>query len=157
LSWGDWLAAASGILMIISLFLPWYTANGEDATAWQAMALDDVILFIAGVLAVTATVVVGMRNVSSLSVAATSLAIMPAGVGFVLVVYRLLSPAPPVDVSLDIGAWLALTAAFGLAVGAWRGATDEGPARRNAAAERRGTDAGLARSELLDLNAPLQK
>jgi hypothetical protein len=151
LSRGDWLAAVAGIVMLIALFLPWYTAGGQDLTAWDAMAVDDVILAVAAVLAILAAVIVGLRTVSSLSVAATSLAIMPAAVGLVVTIYRLIWPAPAVDVSLDVGAWLALVATIGIAVGAWTGANDEGPARRSAAAERRGTEAGLARSELLKL------
>jgi uncharacterized membrane protein len=84
-------------------------------------------------------------------VAATSLAILPAIVVLVLTIYRLLSPAPAVDVSLEVGAWLALLAAIGIAFGAWTGATDEGPARRTAKGIERGTAAGIAASELLSL------
>ena len=153
LSRGDWVAAVSGIVMLVALFLPWYSAGGHDQTAWEAMALDDVILAVAALLAILAAVIVGLRRVSSLSVAATSLGILPAVVGLVLTVYRLISPAPPVDVSLGVGAWLALAATIGIAFGAWTGANDEGPARRSAEAERRGTEAGLARSELLELPA----
>jgi peptidoglycan/LPS O-acetylase OafA/YrhL len=151
LSRGDWLAAVAGIVMLVALFLPWYSANGHHQTAWEAMAVDDVILAVAAVLAILAAIIVSLRRVSSLSVAATSLAILPAVVGLILTVYRLLSPAPPVDVSLDVGAWLALAATIGIAVGAWTGANDEGPARRTKEAELRATQEGLARSELLKL------
>lgn len=151
LSPGDWCAAIAGVVMLVALFLPWYSAGGQNVNAWEAMAVDDVILAVAALLAIAAAFVVSLRRVSSLSVAATSLALLPAGVGLIVTVYRLLSPAPPVDVSLEIGAWLALLAAVGIAVGAWAGAKDEGPARRSAEAERRGTEAGLARSELLKL------
>lgn len=151
------MALVSGTLLIISLFLPWYSAGGRSANAWQSMAVDDVILLVTGTLAIVAAMVVSLRNVSSLSVAAVSLAILPAVVSVVLVAYRIVSPAPPVNVSLGVGAWLALAAALGTAVGAWTGAKDEGPARRNAVAERKATEDGLRRAELLELNAPLQK
>lgn len=151
LSWGEWVAGAAGLLMIVSLFLPWYSVGGHNLTAWQSMAVDDVILFVAAVLALGSVLAVGMRNLSSFSVAATSLAILPAIVGLILTVYRLISPAPPADAGLEIGAWLALVAAIGIAVGSWAGATDDGPARRNPEAERRATAAGIARSELLAL------
>jgi hypothetical protein len=137
--------------MLVSLFLPWYSADGKDLTAWQAMAVDDVILAVAALLAIAAACVVGLRRVSSLSVAATSLAILPAVVGFVVTVYRLVSPAPPYDVSLEVGAWLGLAATTAIAVGAWTGASDEGPARRKPQAERRAAEEGLARAELLKL------
>jgi hypothetical protein len=153
LSLGDWCAAIAGVVMLVALFLPWYSAGGQKVNAWESMAVDDVILAVTAVLVIAAAFVVGLRRVSSLSVAATSLALLPAGVALVVTVYRVLSPAPPVDVSLEIGAWLALVAAIAITVGAWAGAKDEGPARRSADAERRGTEAGLARSELLKLPA----
>jgi hypothetical protein len=143
--------------MLVGLFLPWYSVRGRNLTAWQAMAVDDVILAVAAVLAIAAAFVVAIRRFSSLSVAATSLAILPAIVGLIVTVYRLISPAPPQDASLELGAWLCLAAAAGIAVGAWTGAVDEGPARRDPALERRVAADALAKVELLPLNAPLQK
>lgn len=157
MSKGEWLAGVCGVAMLVALFLPWYSVGGRNLTAWQSMAVDDVILALAAILAIGAAFVVSIRRFSSLSVAATSLAILPAVIGLVVTVYRLVSPAPPQDVSLETGAWLGLVATAGIAVGAWTGAVDEGPARRNPAAERRATEQGLANAELLPLNAPLQK
>jgi hypothetical protein len=151
LSRGDWLAAIGGVVMLVALFLPWYSAGGESASAWQSMAVDDVILALAALLAIAAALIVALPRLSSLSVAATSLAILPAVIGLVLTIYRLISPAPPVDVSLGVGAWLGLASTAAIAVGAWTGAKDEGPARRNAEAERRASAEGMARAELLKL------
>lgn len=151
LSWGEWLAGACGVLMLVALFLPWYSAGGQSVTAWQSMAVDDVILAIAAVLAIAAAFIVSLRRLSGFSVAATSLAILPAIVGLVVTVYRLVSPAPLVDVSLEAGAWLGLVAAIGIFIGAWAGATDEGPARPSPDAERRAAAESLARVELLPL------
>ena len=137
--------------MLVALFLPWYSADGKSWTAWQSMAVDDFILAIAAVLAITAAFIVALPRLYSLSVAATALAILPAAIGLVVTIYRLISPAPAVDVSLEAGAWLGLAATAAIAVGAWRGAIDEGPARRSPAAERRATAEGIARAELLTL------
>jgi hypothetical protein len=151
LSWGDWLAGASGVLLIVSLFLPWYSAGGQELNAWDSMGFDDVILAISGSLAVGAAVVVAVKRLAGFSVAATSLALLPAAVALIVTVYRVISPAPAIDVSLEIGAWLALASAIGIAVGAWEGATDEGPARRSAVAERRASAEALSAAELLTL------
>src|SRR3954466_6805940 len=97
LSWGDWLPGACGVLMIVALFLPWYSVGPVDATAWQAMAVDDVILFITASLAIFAAFAVALRSLGGLSVAITSMAIMPALIGLIVTVYRLISPAPPID------------------------------------------------------------
>jgi hypothetical protein len=137
--------------MLVALFLPWYGTDGTTWSAWEAMAVDDVILALAAVIAVVAAVVVGFPRLGSLSVAITSLAILPAVVGLIVTVYRLISPAPPVDVSLEYGAWLGLVAAAAIAIGAWSGAKDEGPARRSRDAERRAAEEALTRAELLKL------
>jgi hypothetical protein len=139
--------------MLVALFLPWYSVAGQDVTAWESMAVDDVILACAAALAILAALSVGLRRITSLSVATTSLVLLPAGIGLIVTVYRLLSPAPAADASIAIGGWLGLAAAVGMAAGAWEGATDEGPARRNPDAERRGTQEGVERSELLTLPA----
>jgi hypothetical protein len=153
LSRGEWVAAIAGVVMIVALFLPWYEAGGRNLSAWESMAVDDVILAITAVLAVVAAFVVAFPRISSLSVAATSLAVLPAVVGLVVTVYRLVSPAPPFDVSLGVGAWLGLAATLAIAVGGWTGASDEGRARRNAEAERRSAADAMERAELLDLPA----
>jgi hypothetical protein len=69
----------------------------------------------------------------------------------VLTVFRLLSPAPDVDVSLAVGAWLGLAGAVAALVGVLRGMRDEGPARRSPEAERAAAAAALGRAELLSL------
>jgi hypothetical protein len=94
LSWGEWLAAAGGLLMFVALFLPWYSVGGEKLSAWDAMAVDDVILALTALLAIVAAVIVALPRLSSVSVATTSLAILPAVVGLVVTIYRLVSPAP---------------------------------------------------------------
>jgi hypothetical protein len=139
--------------MLVSLFLPWYEADGRSLTAWESMAVDDVILAVTAVLAIVAAFVVAFPRIASLSVASTSLAVLPAAVGLVVTLYRLVSPAPPFDVSLGVGAWLGLAATLAIAVGGWKGASDEGPARRNADAERKAAANALARTEVVELQA----
>jgi hypothetical protein len=139
--------------MLVALFLPWYSGNGQSLSAWESMAVDDVILAVTAILAIGAAVVVGVPRMGSVSVAITSLAVLPAIVGLVVTVYRLISPAPPFDVSLEYGAWLGLVATTAIAVGGWQGAKDEGPARRSAEAERRAAEGARARAELLKLPA----
>jgi hypothetical protein len=137
--------------MLVALFLPWYSTGAEDLTAWEAMAVDDVILAVAALLAIVGAFLVGWKRLRSVSVAATTLAIIPALVGLVVTIYRVISPAPPVDVSLEVGAWLGLAAALAIAAGAWAGAVDEGTARRNPSADRRAAEQALARVEVLTL------
>jgi hypothetical protein len=69
----------------------------------------------------------------------------------VLILYRLASPAPEADVSLAVGAWLGLAAVLGLVGGLWKGARDEGPARRGGERERQAAAAARESTELLAL------
>jgi hypothetical protein len=137
--------------MLVALFLPWYSTGTEQMNAWQSMAVDDVILALAACLSIAGAFVVASKSLSSISVATTSLAILPAVVGLVVTIYRLVSPAPSGDVSLEIGAWLGLCAAVAIAVGAWAGARDEGPARRSPEETRRMAQSAMANSEVLTL------
>jgi hypothetical protein len=151
LSPGDWIAAVAGVVMLVALFLPWYSSGNEDLNAWQSMAVDDVILAVVALLAIAAAVFVGLRRFTSLSVAVTSLAILPAVCGLVVTTYRLISPAPPGEVSLGVGAWLALAATVAIALGACAGAVDEGPSRRSPEAERQVADDAIATTEVVKL------
>jgi hypothetical protein len=148
---GEWIAGASGLLLIVTPFLPWYTVAGEQVTAWQAMAVDDLLIMLAGLLAVAAALVVATRRFAGFSVGSVTLAAIPGIVVLVIVIFRLASPAPDADASLAVGAWLGLLAAAGVVAGCWAGARDEGPARRNPGAERAAAASALERAELLAL------
>ena len=54
LSVGDQIAAASGLVLLIVLFLPWYGVDvnvggfsaSESVNAWEAMGFIDILLFL---------------------------------------------------------------------------------------------------------------
>lgn len=150
LSAGEWIAGISGLALLVSLFLPWYTLGGNHVTAWQAMTVDDVLLALAGVAAVTG-VVATARRTPAVPVAYTVLAGLAGLIATVLTAWRLADPAPAVAVGLGAGAWLGLAASLAIAGGAWAGTHDEGRARRSPSAERAAASAGIERAELLTL------
>src|SRR3954447_7787256 len=41
---GDWIALASGVVLIVALFLPWYDTGEETLSAWQELTVIDFIL-----------------------------------------------------------------------------------------------------------------
>jgi hypothetical protein len=151
LSAGERVAAGSGLLLLVSLFLPWYTSSGHHVDAWQAMSVDDVIFAFAGLAALLAAAATAARPSGPVPIVYTVLAAFPGSVAAVLAVWRLVDPAPPVDVGLGIGAWLGLAGALGIAVGTWTGMHDDGPERRGESAARASGEAWRARSELLTL------
>lgn len=141
----------SGVALIVSLFLPWYTLGGSDANAWESMSVDDILLALTGLGGVAAAVAAAARPGTAVPIHYIVLASIGGLLAVVLVVWRVIDPAPPADVGIGAGAWLGLAAALGLAAGALRGAADEGPARRDVARERVAAQAGIERSERLAL------
>jgi hypothetical protein len=124
------IAAGSGLLLIVALFLPWYTRDTDIAgavirqtwTAWQATAVIAAVLFLIGAVAIaTVAAPSGFRGDRLL---------VPLGLlALALVVFRAIDlPLPDValvegdsaDTSRKLGLWLALVASVGVAVGGRR-------------------------------------
>jgi hypothetical protein len=141
------------LALVVALFLPWYADGVAQASAWESMTIDDILLAIAGLGAIAAVLFTASRPGTAVPIAFTVLAALGGVLALVLVLWRMVDPAPPGDVGLAIGAWLGLAAALAIAGGALRGLHDEGPARRSPDVERAAAAAGRERAELLPLSA----
>jgi hypothetical protein len=148
LSAGEWIAAGGAVLLIVSLFLPWYTVAGEHVTAWQSMTVDDVLLAAVGLGTLTGAGLTMRRSRPAVPVVYASLSTI---VALIVVLWRIADPAPAAHASRAVGAWLGLAGAAVVAVASWIGMGDEGPARRSDAAERAAANAALERAELVSL------
>jgi hypothetical protein len=150
---GDWAVGLCGAVLIGSLWLPWYelpdsaigwVAYGPIRTsfdAWQSMAVNDVILFIAGGLGV-AVVIAGLTQASgAIPITASVFAALFGLLASILALVRLIWP--PHDLDRAAGVWIGTAAALALAVTALRLLRDE---RRRAP--------GLAQVEITRLPAP---
>ena len=127
------IGAISGAVLLVASFLPWYSAGGENATAWQAFSFTDLVMAAAAILALSVGIVVLARLSVSYPVAGSS---VTAGLGVValaLIVYRLIDPPGGGDVDREVGAWLGLIAAAGIAWGGWLGMQEHTSARTSAA------------------------
>jgi hypothetical protein len=118
---GELVGAVSGLGLLVFTFLPWYSAGGENATAWQAFSVTDIVLAAAGATALSVGIVVLFRLSVSYPVAGSSVAGGLGIVALVLIVIRLINPPGNGDVDREIGAWLGLIAAAGIACGGWLG------------------------------------
>ena len=124
------IAAVSGLLLIVALFLPWYTRDTDIAgavisqtwTAWQATPVIAALLFLVGAVAIAAAAAPpGFRR---------DRVLLPLGLlALLLVVFRAIDlPLPDVDLvegdqadtSRQIGLFLALLACVGIAAGGRR-------------------------------------
>src|SRR5689334_14330718 len=52
LSYGAAAAGIGGIVLIISLFLNWFSAGGFGETGWEFFSFTDIVLFVLGLLAI---------------------------------------------------------------------------------------------------------
>jgi hypothetical protein len=143
LSLGDQIAAASGVALLIVLFLPWYGVDvnvagfsaSESVNAWEAMGFIDILLFLVALVAIGVPVA---RATGSLpeDVPGSLVVLVAGAVGLLLVLFRLIDiPAPDVpsvaensvDFGRKFGIFLGLVATAGIAYGGWR-ANAEHPA-----------------------------
>jgi hypothetical protein len=139
LTLGEQIAAASGIALLIVMFLPWYGVDvnvgplsaSESANAWEALSFIDILLFLIAVVAIGVPVAKAMGSLPD-DIPGPMLVLAAGGLGVLLVLFRLIDlPTPDisaagVDFGRKIGIFLGLIATAGIAYGGWR-ANEESP------------------------------
>jgi hypothetical protein len=141
LNQGEKVAAAAGIVLLISMWLPWYDITihgiklpGIDNTvnAWQAFSLIDIFLLITAIAAIGAAVLAANEGDSGLPVAASSVVTALGALAVLLIIFRLIdSPAPndlpdQIDIGRKIGIFIGLVAAAAVTYGGYLGMQEEG-------------------------------
>jgi hypothetical protein len=142
ISFGEMVAAASGIALFIFMFLPWYGVDvsgfdvSESANAWEAMSFIDILLFLVVIIAVGAALARAAGSMPSDLPAPAGTIVMIAGVvAVILILFRIIDiPAgdvpevveDSVDFTRKIGIFLALLAAAGIAFGGYTAANERG-------------------------------
>lgn len=110
---GQLIAGAGGVLLIVSLFLPWADVEGVSQTGWEFSTMADVFFLIAGLVAIGAAITGGRHSFfrPDLSLnAATDL----LGVVATLLLAWLLIFDFPANADAETGAYLALIAAIAI-------------------------------------------
>ncbi len=118
---GELVGAIGGLGLLVASFLPWYSAGGEDATAWQAFSITDIVLAAAAVAALSVALCVLFRISVSYPVAGSSVATGFGFVAAVLIVIRMIDPPGAGDIGLEFGAWLGLASAVAVTIGGYMG------------------------------------
>jgi hypothetical protein len=121
---GEWIAALSGAVLLVSLFLPWYGAGGEDASAWEALAVVDVALALVAAFGVGLLVITASQRVPAVPIALSTIVTLVGLIGLVLVLIRLANLPDGLD-GREPGVWLGLLAAIGIVAGAAIAMRDE--------------------------------
>lgn len=125
---GEWIAGLSGVALFVSLFLPWHeVAGGREPirlTAWEALAINDVILGAVACGAIAMVAVTATQRVAAVPIAFQSLLVLAGLIAVVLVLVRVLWLPDPAE-TREWGLAVALAAATGITGGALIAARDE--------------------------------
>ena len=121
---GDWIALAAGIVLVVALFLPWYDAGGETLTAWEELTVVDWILLVCALFGIAQWFFTAQQPTQAMPLAIAGLGAWAGVLAVVLTLIRIVD-APADGLSLEYGAFVALTASVGLFTGAWRALGDE--------------------------------
>jgi uncharacterized membrane protein HdeD (DUF308 family) len=117
---GEWITGASGLALLVALFVPWY----EDVSGWEAFAVLDLILLLLALAAVSVPVVTAVQRVPAFPLALESLTALFGIGGLVLVLFRVLN-LPGDAHGREWGLWLALAGVLGIVAGALVAMRDE--------------------------------
>ena len=137
LTTGDIIAGVGGIVLLISLFLPWYGVSvdiagvsaSESGSGWEALGFIDILLFLISVAAIG---IVAARAAGSLpdDIPAPVILLGLGALAVLLVLYRIIDipvegdvPAQ-VDFSRKLGIFIALIGSAAVAYGGWRTNTE---------------------------------
>jgi hypothetical protein len=138
---GDQIAAVSGLVLLVVMFLPWYGVDvnvaglsaSTSVTAWESMSFIDILLFLVALVAVGVPVAKASGSLPD-DLSGGMLVLAAGGVGLLLVLFRLIDiPAPDVpaaaegsvDFGRKIGLFLGVLAAVGITYGGWRANEEE--------------------------------
>jgi hypothetical protein len=121
---GEWIAGVWGLVLLVALFLPWYSDEGGSRTGWQSLGALDVVLAIVALAALAIPVVTAMQRVPAVSLAHESLTTLVGLLAVVLVLIRVLN-MPDWATEREWGLWVALAATLGIVIGGLIAMRDE--------------------------------
>jgi hypothetical protein len=133
---GEWIAAVAGVVLLVSLFLPWYEqvdpgsfgfspqAEPPTLTGWEALAVNDVLLAAAAVFGIVTLLATASQPVPAVPIFLDALMALAGIIASVLVLVRVAFLPDGAD-SREWGLWLGLVGALGIAVGGWISMRDQ--------------------------------
>ena len=120
------LALVAGVLLAVSLFLPWYEFAGVQHDAWNSLTVAELPAAAAALLALSLVVATIVQRSPALPVALAVWTTTVAPVAVVAVVIRVIA-LPGSASERCYGLWLALAGAVGVLVAGWLSMRDERP------------------------------
>jgi hypothetical protein len=143
----EWLTGLAGVALFVSLFLPWYGAEGVSGTAngWESFAVIDFILAASALLAMALVVVTATQRTAAVPQTVAAFVVWLAIVAVIVALIRLANPPgltiyaplesggnldPPLigeetDATRELGLWLGVAAALGIFAAGWKSMRDK--------------------------------
>jgi hypothetical protein len=125
---GEWIAGAAGLVLLVSLFMPWYEVAGEDVSAFEAFSIYDVLLVGLAGAAIALFVVTAYQQSPAVSIALDGLTTLFALAMTALLLIRVLNMPGDLDAAgaeRAAFAWVGLAATFGVLVSSLVAMRDE--------------------------------
>jgi predicted small integral membrane protein len=161
LSTGEKISAASGILLFVFMFFDWFgvevsgvsgfsgTVPGAGGSAWDALDVIPIFLAIAIVAAVGVAVVRLTDADLEPAISLNAIVAVLGALAFLLILYRIVDPpgggqfgGVSVDTTRQLGIFLGLLSAAGIAYGGYSAMREEGVTFGDAADRLGGGDPG---------------
>ena len=114
---GQLIAGAGGVLLIVSLFLPWASADGVERSGWELLTMADVYLLIVGFVAIGTALTGGRFGLFRPDLSLNGAADLLGLVAIILIAWLVIFDFPDVA-GRELGVFLALVAAMTVAAGA---------------------------------------
>jgi hypothetical protein len=113
---GQLITGAGGVLLIVSLFLPWAGAGETHQTGFELLTIGDVLLLIAGLVAIAAALTWGRYGLFRPDLSVNGAADLLGVVATILLAWLIIFDFPS-GASRELGVYLALAAAIAIAGG----------------------------------------
>lgn len=136
---GEIVAGVAGLLLLVSLFLDWYSVPPEllfgaldrqlrNVDAWAAFSVVDVLLALVALLGIALALSQVVGRGPALPVALGVITTTLGLAATLLALYRIVNqPGPNELIGVEPGAWIGLAACLGVFLGAWLALSDERP------------------------------
>jgi uncharacterized membrane protein HdeD (DUF308 family) len=111
---GEWVAGLSGLVLLVALFLPWYSDDAGSRSGWESLGALDVVLAVVALSAVAIPVVTALERVPAVPLAHQSLTTLIVLLALALVLIRVLNMPDWAD-EREWGLWVALGATLAIA------------------------------------------
>ena len=113
---GQLVAGGGGVLLIVSLFLPWASVGGAQRSGWELLTMADAFLLTAGLVAIGTALTGGRFGVFRADLSLNGAADLLALVAILLIAWLALFDFP-IGANREIGVLLALGAVVAIAGG----------------------------------------